>query len=625
MEPKPLPSPEEVPPREIEIQPEPPSRKRAALHALQASLVTILLLGFFVARDTARTGNSPVWTLLLAAPFVLLLVGLLFFYERQRRQPGVLTLGMSFVRWRQPPKTEIVIPYEEIRSFQERQGLILLGQRAGQSLVFPESWFPEPGLAGSVAEDLRARIRRLPEGEAILSRIEETGELGERLASRGQAASISVAAVLAGIFLLQMLLGASDDLFRLLALGANSSFLVRDGEWFRLATGNLLHAGLFHLIVNLLSLLALGRILEPLLGKARFLVIFLGSALAGAAGSALVGDHLVAVGASTGIAGLIGALGIAESRWPDLFGRRPSWKIWLSLVFWLLLPGFIFPNVDNHAHVAGFLAGLVLTMALRPARDPLASERRHDLVLNLLAGILVALFAVAGAFVVQRWGGPGRDLETAARLLEAPEVPPDLLNEAAWLLATSPDAGRPRLEKALAAMESLEKPAADIPEYVDTRATLHYRLGSLAEAVFTEREALRRADTPFHASQLARFEWEYGNFQGGPFLPGAPLPVLTVLPDGTLSVDLRGNRLPDRTLLRFVLGNAEGAFASVRVVLGIEDTGNVLRSEPGELSGAPKDLRAVLIFVNVRGDGRGRSPKTRWTVREVIPEVRELP
>ncbi|HSK78736.1 MAG TPA: rhomboid family intramembrane serine protease [Thermoanaerobaculia bacterium] len=618
---------EETPRRTIEIRPQPPSLQRALSSALLTCLILLVLLVTYLAGDVERTGTSIVWVLVLGVPLLLLLGGLLFRYERQKRPPGVLTLTGDAVLWQQPPPgKDVVIPYEEIRSVHEREGLVVLGQEAGQGLVLPESWFPEPGLAGSVAADLRARIGGLPDGEAILARIGENRERGESIASRGRGAAISVSAVLAGIFLLQMLLDASADPFRLLAFGANSSVFVRDGEWFRLATGNLLHAGLFHLAVNLFSLVALGRILEPLLGKARFLVIFLGSALAGAAGSALVGNHLLSVGASTGIAGLIGALGIAEQRWPDFFGRRPSWKIWLSLVFWLLLPGFIFPNVDNHAHVAGFLAGAVLTLASTHTRDPLALARRHPLLWNLLAALLVGLFALAGAVVVRHWGEPGRDLETAVRLLEASEVPPELVNEAAWLLATSPDAGRPRLEKALAAMERLlaEKPAAQA-EYLDTQATLHYRLGSLAEAVFTEREALRRADTPFHASQLARFEWEYGNFQGGPFRPGAPLPVLTVLPDGALSVDLRGNRLPDRTLLRFVLGNGDGAFASVGVVLGIEDTGNTLRSQPGKLSGAPADLRAVLIFVNVRGDGRGRTQKTRWTVQEVVPEVRELP
>lgn len=618
---------EEIPHRTIEVQPQPPSRWKAVLSALGASLLFLLFIVAKLASETERTGNSVVWILVLGVPLTLLLVGLLVRYERQKMPPGVLTLTAGAVVWQQPrPGRDLVIPYEEIRSVQKNKGLILLGQQAGQSLVLPETWFPEPGIAGSVVEDLRARIGRLPEGEAVLARIEENRERGESLVSRGRAATISVATVLVGIFALQMLLGASEDPFRLLAFGANSSVFVRAGEWFRLATGNLLHAGVFHLGMNLLSLLALGRLLEPLLGKARFLVIFLGSALAGAAGSALVGNHLLSVGASTGIAGLIGALGVAESRWPDFFGRRPSWQIWLSLGFWVLLPGFLFPNVDNYAHVAGFLAGLILAFACTDKDDSLSLYRRQRPLWSLLAGLLVGLFVVAGALVVQRWREPGSDLAAAARLLEAPEATPDLVNNAAWLLATSPDAGRPRLEKALAAIERLRAEDLALPAaLLDTQATLHYRLGSLAEAVFVEREALAREDTPFHASQLARFEWESGNFEGGPFRPGAPLPVLTVLPDGALNVDLRGNRLPDRTLLRFVLGNAEGAFASVSVVLGIEDTGNVLRSAPGKLSGAPKDLRAVLIFAEVRGDGKGRTQKSRWTVQEVIPEVRELP
>lgn len=619
-------APEETPHRTIEIRPQPPSRGKALSTALVTCLVLLVLLVVYTAGDVERTGSSVLWILGLGVPLLLLLGGLLFRYERQTKPPAVLTLTGDAVVWKQPrPGRDLVIPYEELRSVHENQGLILLGERNGQSLVLPESWFPEPGLAGSVAQDLRARIGRLPEGEAILSRIEANRGIGESLASRGRAATIAVSAVLTGIFVLQAFLGASEDPFRLLAFGANSSVFVRNGEWFRLVTGNLLHAGIFHLGMNLLSLLALGKILEPLLGKARFLVIFLGSAVAGAAGSALVGNHLLSVGASTGIAGLIGALGVAESRWPDFFGRRPSWKIWLSLVFWVLLPGFLFPNVDNHAHVAGFVAGLLLAFACTDNGDPLSLNRRQRPLWSLIAGLLAGLFAVSGALVAQRWGDPERDLEAAARFLEAPEATADLVNEAAWLLATSPDAGRPRLEKALAAIERLRAQDPALPAaLLDTQATLYYRLGSLAEAVFTEREALARESTPFHASQLARFEWEYGNFEGGPFRPGAPLPVLTVLPDGALEVDLRGNQLPHGMLLRYVFGNTEGAFAAVSVVLGPGAAGTI-RSEPRTLSGAPKDLRAVLIFANLRGDGKGRPPQTRWTVQEVIPEVRELP
>ena len=38
---------------------------------------------------------------------------------------------------------------------------------------------------------------------------------------------------------------------------------VADGEWYRLVTGGFLHAGLFHIGVNMLLLFFLGRILEP--------------------------------------------------------------------------------------------------------------------------------------------------------------------------------------------------------------------------------------------------------------------------------------------------------------------------------------------------------------------------
>src|SRR6185295_17311923 len=147
------------------------------------------------------------------------------------------------------------------------------------------------------------------------------------------------------------------DPLQLLACGASSPFLVRTGDWFRLATANLLHGSFLHLVSNLVALFVFGFSLEPLLGSARLLVFFLLSSLAGAAGSVLVASYDLSVGASTGIFGLFAVQVFVAWRWKEE-GLRPWSKgIWLSVALSFLLPTILARNVDNVGHVAGFLAG----------------------------------------------------------------------------------------------------------------------------------------------------------------------------------------------------------------------------------------------------------------------------
>ena len=67
----------------------------------------------------------------------------------------------------------------------------------------------------------------------------------------------------------------------LLTDGALSGPAVADGEYWRLLTSGFLHAGLFHLMFNMLSLWVLGSLLEPAVGRARFALIYFVSLLCG--------------------------------------------------------------------------------------------------------------------------------------------------------------------------------------------------------------------------------------------------------------------------------------------------------------------------------------------------------
>src|SRR5687768_14516901 len=72
---------------------------------------------------------------------------------------------------------------------------------------------------------------------------------------------------------------------------------VADGEYWRLISSGFLHEQIFHLIMNLLALYWLGRMIEPALGHARFVAIYLVSLLTGSLGVMLLDPTSFTLGA----------------------------------------------------------------------------------------------------------------------------------------------------------------------------------------------------------------------------------------------------------------------------------------------------------------------------------------
>ncbi|CAN0455301.1 unnamed protein product, partial [Discosporangium mesarthrocarpum] len=86
-----------------------------------------------------------------------------------------------------------------------------------------------------------------------------------------------------------------------------ASAIVVRGQWYRLLTPVFLHGSLAHLLVNSYSLSAVGPVVERVMGKGRFLGIYLLSGVAGNVLSCIVNPTMPAVGASGAIFGMIGA------------------------------------------------------------------------------------------------------------------------------------------------------------------------------------------------------------------------------------------------------------------------------------------------------------------------------
>lgn len=179
--------------------------------------------------------------------------------------------------------------------------------------------------------------------------------------------------------------------------GANFGPATKDGEWWRLATAMFLHFGLLHLSVNMLALIEAGRFVERCLGSARFLLLYLGSGLAGNLLSLVMqGDRGISGGASGAVFGVYAALLL--TLWLERHALAKTefrWLFWGGMAFTAcnIALGLFIRGIDNGAHVGGFVFGLLAAVAL--ARSPLLSGRlRAGAATLMVAGAALLVAAI---------------------------------------------------------------------------------------------------------------------------------------------------------------------------------------------------------------------------------------
>jgi membrane associated rhomboid family serine protease len=172
---------------------------------------------------------------------------------------------------------------------------------------------------------------------------------------------------------------------------------VADGEWWRVFTAAFLHAGLFHLAINMYILYLFGTSLERSAGHAPFLALYLAAAAAGGAMSALTGPQFsVSVGASGAIFGLFGAWFSASYRSRHTPAGQAMFRQFLILLLLNAAIPLAVPNIDWRAHLGGFIAGVVihqLWTRLVPGRpDAVAARTAIAAGVGLISLALVMLF-----------------------------------------------------------------------------------------------------------------------------------------------------------------------------------------------------------------------------------------
>lgn len=166
---------------------------------------------------------------------------------------------------------------------------------------------------------------------------------------------------------------------------------VAHGDWWRLVTSAFLHFGIFHLAVNMYSLFYAGTLLEHLIGRWRFGLLYLASGIAGSAGAILWSPNGITVGASGAIFGVLGGLFVLERLGHIATGGQIAGLIVLNLIITFTFHSYI----SVGGHIGGLIAGVALMLLLHRYRRSAAMS---------VAG---AVAVVAISVVIAYWKARG--------------------------------------------------------------------------------------------------------------------------------------------------------------------------------------------------------------------------
>lgn len=175
--------------------------------------------------------------------------------------------------------------------------------------------------------------------------------------------------------------------------GANFKPLTLFGQPWRLLTASFLHADVLHLFFNLYGIMIGGSYLEPLLGKWRFLAVYLLCGVAASIASLWWYDITPTIGASGAVFGLFGFIfTLLLHRFVEPYERK---ALLISIGIYLafsLATIFLHTNFDHGAHIGGLLMGLILGQLLFPGLRSPASVSNTAPATALATIVLVVLY-----------------------------------------------------------------------------------------------------------------------------------------------------------------------------------------------------------------------------------------
>lgn len=260
----------------------------------------------------------------------------------------------------------------------DRQSFVLC-QRCGRTIC-GECQTPAP--VGVICpECMREQRASAPRTKpAILTRARSAAGRGAPVVT------YSLIGITLAVYLLQLIPGlAVTD--RLLYAGVYS--IPGNFEPWRMLTSVFVHSTglIFHVLLNMYTLWIFGQLLEGLLGRWRFLSLYLISGLAGSVGVLWLGDPRTGVvGASGAIFGLLGAFLVIQRR---LGGSATQLLILLGINLVIgFIPGF---NIAWQAHLGGLVAGALVGFIFVETRK----RDQRVLQIGLLVGLTLVLLLLS--------------------------------------------------------------------------------------------------------------------------------------------------------------------------------------------------------------------------------------
>jgi membrane associated rhomboid family serine protease len=209
---------------------------------------------------------------------------------------------------------------------------------------------------------------------------------GGAVRARENAVTLTLIAINVAVFLAVTLTGG-----RVLESTMMYPAGVAAGQWWRLLTSVFLHQAFLHLVFNMVALWIFGPVMERLLGRVRFLALYLLSGLAGSVAVYLLSAPFsFTLGASGAVFGLLGAALVVTVR----RGYDASWL--LGLLGINLVITFTIGTISWQGHLGGLIGGLVLGAALAWA------PRRQRTLVHVAA--FVAMFGLCVLLIVVRTG-----------------------------------------------------------------------------------------------------------------------------------------------------------------------------------------------------------------------------
>jgi membrane associated rhomboid family serine protease len=176
-------------------------------------------------------------------------------------------------------------------------------------------------------------------------------------------------------------------------LGSRETYLILQGEWWRLVMPIFLHGSLMHIGFNCYVLWDCGTQVEEVYGSARTLFLYVATGVLSFVWSTMWDllppeRYTASVGASGALMGLVGLMLAIASRRGGAYMReiRAGLIRWIVMIFAL---GFLMGGIDNAAHFGGLVAGYALGHVFDDREPQTGPERKRAYLLGTAAFLVV--------------------------------------------------------------------------------------------------------------------------------------------------------------------------------------------------------------------------------------------